>query len=48
MHYPTPIKKIHVELNATDNEFSKQFSRIWLFLRIKVAISNIGLNSIAC
>ena len=31
---PTPLKKIHMELNATDIKFSTQFSRVWLFLWI--------------
>ena len=33
---------------TTNIEFSTQFSHIWLFLRIKVTWSYLGLNPIAC
>ena len=35
-----------MELNATDIEFSTQFSCVWLFLQIKVALGYLGLNQI--
>ena len=41
-------EKLHMELYANDSEFSTHSPAFLLFLRIKLAFSNLGINPIAC
>ena len=41
-------EKLHMELYATDSEFSTHSPAFLLFLRIKLAFSNLGINPIVC
>ena len=42
-HYPTSLRRIHTELNATDSKFSTLFSRVLTFSMAKSLLATLDL-----